>query len=105
MRLRPEHEPADPDHARALHRAKKQRVRLLGSRSADRADVIALLVEDRIDVSEIDEFLDLDRSTALGGDRDELVVRDGHEVPARQLETADHVLPLDWTRGGGRGER
>src|SRR5438876_190283 len=48
VRLRSQHEPSDPDHSRALHRAQEQCVRLLGAHATHRPDVIALLVEDRI---------------------------------------------------------
>src|SRR5438477_5649452 len=76
VRLGPEDKPSDPDHPGALHRAKEQRVRLLGAHTPRRRDVIALLVEDGVDVGETHELLDLDRPAPLGSDRYELVVGD-----------------------------
>src|SRR5216117_1647298 len=58
VRFGPQDEPTDPDHSRALHRTQEERVGLLGAHPANRPDVIALLVEDGIDISEVDELLD-----------------------------------------------
>src|SRR5207245_1898729 len=95
VRLGPEDKPSDPDHAGTLHRAKEQRVGLLGSHSPGGRDVIALLVEDGVDVGETHELLDLDRPAALRSDRHELVVGDSHEVARRHLEAPHDVLALD----------
>jgi len=105
VRLRSQHESTDPDHSRALHRSKEERVRLLGTHPADRPDVIALLVEDGVDVCQIDEFLDLDRPAPLGSDRDELVVGDRDKVAAGKLEPSHNVASLDRLRGRGRRGR
>src|SRR5256885_12977495 len=76
MRLRPEHEAADPDHPGGAHGSEQQRVWLLGAPAGDRRDVIALLVTDRLDLSHGRELLDFDRAAPFGSDRNELALRD-----------------------------
>ena len=101
MRPRPEHETSDADHARHLHGSKQEGVRFFRSGAADRPDVIALLVEDGVDLGEIHELLDLYRSASLRGDRFELSLGHGHEVPARHREASHHIVGLNGRRRVG----
>ena len=100
MRLGPKNEAADADHASRLQRHEQQDVWLLAAHSADRRDVIALLVEDGIDLGEIHELLELDRPASLGRERDELIFRDGHELAVIELDPSHHVIGVDSSRRG-----
>ena len=57
--------------------------------------MIALLVEDGLDLGEIHELLELDRPAPLRRERDELVFSDGHELAVIELDPSDHVVGFD----------
>src|SRR6185503_17576999 len=94
MRPRAQHEQSDRDHAGGLHRPQKEHVRLLGG-ATRRRDVVRLLEEDRVDLRELDELLDLDGAAALRPDELELLVAHRHEVSRRQRVAADDVARAD----------
>src|SRR2546428_690281 len=105
VRLGAEHEATDADHSRGLHGAKEEQVGLLGAGAADRPHVIALLVEDGIDLRQVHELLDRDRPASLRGDRGQLGLGDRHEVAARELDAPYDVIGFDRPRRGRRSAR
>ena len=60
-----------------------------------RRQVVGVVVEDRVDVGELDEVLDLDRLGLLGLQRLELAGLDDHVAVGRELEALDDVVVGD----------
>src|SRR5207237_4729580 len=89
-----QHEAADPDHPRALHRTEQERIRLFGSHPADRSDVVALLEENGVDVREVHELFDVDRPAPFRRDRVELGVGARLQIAARWIEASRPVFSL-----------
>ena len=93
MWLRPKNESSDPGAPRPLHRAKQQDVRLLGS--ALRSNDVALLEVDRIDVAQVDEVLDVDRSAPLWLDGPDLVAREKNDRSVIAFDASQEVFVGD----------
>ena len=110
--LRAHHEAGDADLARLLHRLGEQRVGLRGGLVG--RHVVGGVVEERIDVGEVDELLDVDRAAGFGVEGGELVVADGDVGTRAELVALDdrlaghllavgggHLLVLDARAGAG----
>ena len=78
---------------RLLHRVEQQPVGLRGRRVGH--EVVRVVVEDRVDLVEIDEVLDLDRARLLGSERVELRRRDDHVAVRADLIALDEPLVRD----------
>ncbi len=72
---------AMPTFCDSLHRLGQQRVRL--DRRLVGGEVVGGVVEDRVDVGQIDELLDVDRAHRFGVERRQLVVVDQHVLARR----------------------
>jgi hypothetical protein len=60
-----------------------------------------VVVEDRVDVAQVDEVLDVDRARLLRIERVELVRRDHHVALLRELVALDDVVEGDFLIGVG----
>ena len=85
-----QHDARDRHLAGLAHRLEQQRVGLARALVGD--EVVRVVVEDRVDVLEVDEVLDVDRARLLGRDRVELLGRDDDVALLGQLEALDDLL-------------
>src|SRR2546428_4003816 len=86
VRLGPKDEAADTHHAGGLHGPEQKDVGLLRSDATNEANEIALLVESRIDLAQLHEFLDLDPPAPFGGDGNEFGLGHRDEITAGELQ-------------------
>jgi hypothetical protein len=93
VRLRPKNESPDPGAPRPLHRADQQDIRLLST--VLRSNDVALLEVDRIDVVQVDEVLDVDRSAPLGLDGSDLVIHEKNDRPVIAFGASQQVFVRD----------
>jgi hypothetical protein len=93
-------ETGDADLLRLLHRRGQQLVRL-GRRLVGH-EVVTRVVEQRVDVDEVDELLDVDRAHRFGVQCGELVVADGDVLTGGELVALDDVLVGDIALVGAR---
>ena len=85
-----QHHARDAHPARVLHGVEQKLVGL--GRAGVRHEVIGMVVEDRIDLIELDEVLDVDGPGLLGFERVQLVGADRHVAIRGDLVTLDDLL-------------
>ena len=85
--------PRDGDAAGLAHGLDEQPVGLCSA--GPRREVIGVVVEDRVDLRELDEVLDLDGLGLLGLQRLELAGLDDHVAVGRELEALDDLVVGD----------
>ena len=104
VRLGPQHEPPDPDPPRLAHRVVEQDVGL-GRLGRHRDRVVALVEGHGVDLLELDEILDVDRTAPSGADPLELLLRHRDELALVGLDASNDVLPRDRRLDGSRAPR
>ena len=93
-----QHEVGDADLAFVLHRLGEEGV---GLTRLVRREVVRAVVEDRVDVDQVDELVDVDRAHRLGIERRQLFVADHDERARRHLVALDDLLPGHLLAGVG----
>jgi hypothetical protein len=94
-----EREPAQAGAAGPLERVVQQPVRVAAVLA--RAEVVALLVVDRVDRAGVDEALDVDDVRGIAGRGRELVLVEDHVLPLLDREALDDVVVRDLAVLGG----